>query len=115
MIACTSPAGTCSDTPLRIGLSATVAWRLVILSTWCRFLLKIVVHGLDVAAVGIEHERPVIARMIVRPGAGRSVVAPAALQRSGMESIDELPSSGGESDVYVALDRLAAPEPEIGS
>src|SRR3954447_9467460 len=30
MIACTSPAGTCSDTPFRIGLSATVACRLVI-------------------------------------------------------------------------------------
>src|SRR3954464_15166633 len=32
MIACTSPAGTSSDTPFRIGLSATVAWRLVISS-----------------------------------------------------------------------------------
>src|SRR3954451_719595 len=32
IIACTSPAGTCSDTPLRIGLSATVAWRLVMSS-----------------------------------------------------------------------------------
>src|SRR5438874_532779 len=32
MIACTSPAGTLSDTPLRIGLSATVAWRLSIRS-----------------------------------------------------------------------------------
>src|SRR5205809_387061 len=32
MIACTSPAGTCSDTPLRIGLSATVACRFVISS-----------------------------------------------------------------------------------
>src|SRR5438132_14405293 len=32
MIACTSPAGTSSDTPFRIGLSATVAWRLSIRS-----------------------------------------------------------------------------------
>src|SRR5437764_14215502 len=32
MIACTSPAGTASDTPLRIGLSATVAWRFSMLS-----------------------------------------------------------------------------------
>src|SRR3954454_24078258 len=32
MIACTSPAGTCSDTPFRIGLSATVAWRLAMSS-----------------------------------------------------------------------------------
>src|SRR5690349_9077481 len=32
MIACTSPAGTCSDTPFRIGLSATVAWRFSIRS-----------------------------------------------------------------------------------
>src|SRR5438034_5791873 len=32
MIACTSPAGTLSDTPLRIGLLATVAWRFSILS-----------------------------------------------------------------------------------
>src|SRR5687767_14994323 len=32
MIACTSPAGTCSDTPFRIGLSATVAWRFSIVS-----------------------------------------------------------------------------------
>src|SRR6185503_5917910 len=32
MIACTSPAGTCSETPLRIGLPATVAWRLEIFS-----------------------------------------------------------------------------------
>src|SRR6185369_6367252 len=32
MIACTSPAGTSSDTPFRIGLSATVAWRFLIVS-----------------------------------------------------------------------------------
>ena len=32
MIACTSPAGTSSDTPFRIGLSATVAWRFSILN-----------------------------------------------------------------------------------
>src|SRR5438067_6170572 len=32
MIACTSPAGTCSDTPFRIGLDATVAWRFSIVS-----------------------------------------------------------------------------------
>src|SRR6185369_7775 len=32
MIACTSPAGTSSVTPFRIGLSATVAWRFSILS-----------------------------------------------------------------------------------
>src|SRR4051812_138952 len=32
MIACTSPAGTARCTPFRIGLPATVAWRLVISS-----------------------------------------------------------------------------------
>src|SRR6266567_1670697 len=32
MIACTSPAGTLSDTPFRIGLPATVAWRFSISS-----------------------------------------------------------------------------------
>src|SRR4051794_12070579 len=37
MIACTSPAGTCSDTPFRIGLSATAAWRLVISSIISKF------------------------------------------------------------------------------
>src|SRR4051812_15224662 len=37
MIACTSPAGTASDTPFRIGLSATVAWRLVISSISSEF------------------------------------------------------------------------------
>src|SRR5438270_4775784 len=38
MIACTSPAGTLSDTPFRIGLSATVAWRLVISSILFQFV-----------------------------------------------------------------------------
>src|SRR5438067_418528 len=45
MIACTSPAGTLSETPLRIGLSATVAWRLAISSISAhRFEEFIVIH-----------------------------------------------------------------------
>src|SRR4051794_22304571 len=50
MIACTSPAGTCSVTPLRIGLSATVAWRLEMSSILVANVLPRGAVGEEVAA-----------------------------------------------------------------
>src|SRR5690349_13973557 len=47
MIACTSPAFTASESPLRIGVPPTVAWRLVISSMLLGTLVTIgIEHGL---------------------------------------------------------------------
>jgi hypothetical protein len=44
-----------------------------------------VADGFDVVAVGIEDERAVVVRPIVRPWTGRAEVAPAVRERGRME------------------------------
>src|SRR4051794_14273234 len=74
MIACTSPAGTASDTPFRIGLSATVAWRLVISS--------IVVRGSFRWAAAEARGTPAISNG--QPFAGRRKDEPLRREAAGM-------------------------------
>src|SRR5690606_8505746 len=47
-----------------------------------------VIHGLDVVAVGVEHERAVVPLVIVRPEPGRAVVTPPGGERCLVERID---------------------------
>ena len=57
------------------------------------------VDGLNVVAVGIEHERAVIALRALRPRAWRSVVPSPGGQRRGIEGVDLLTPIGGKRDV----------------
>src|SRR5271170_5637634 len=49
--------------------------------SWLRPSLRSVTDGLDIVTVGIEHERAVIVRMVMRPKPGRAVVFAAGSQR----------------------------------
>src|SRR5215208_1789969 len=44
--------------------------------------------GLDAVAVGVDDERRIIVRAVIGAKPGLAVVAPAALQRRGMEGVD---------------------------
>ncbi len=67
--------------------------------------LSVVEGGLDVVAVGVEHERAVIARVVLRPLAGRTVVAVAGGDHSVVEPFDgvEVGHAEGKVDVLRRL------------
>ncbi len=67
---------------------------------------------LDVVAVGIEDEGGVVALVVVRPLAGRAVVASAGGERRVVEGLDGVAVRGGEGDVELALQRFAGADPE---
>jgi hypothetical protein len=48
-----------------------------------------VADGLDVVAVGVEDECPVITRVVLLPQTGRAVVLAAGCQRGRVEGIDQ--------------------------
>ena len=77
------------------------------------------VHGLDIRAVGIEHERRVVAGVVLAL-AGAAVVAPAGRQRGCMEAVDGRPVLRLERDVQpsggrpiVAHEELVGREPAV--
>ena len=57
--------------------------------------------GLDVVAVGVEHEGPVIVGVILRTKAGRAIVLAASGNRGGIERIDLGAARSGESNMDV--------------
>ena len=58
------------------------------------------VHCLDVVAVGIEHERSVVALGVLRTWSRRSVVPSPGGQRRGMEGVDLLAPIGGKRNMH---------------
>ena len=64
-------------------------------------------NGLDVVAVGVEHERAVIPRVVLRALPRPSVVAIPRRRRAAMEFIDSEPVGDGEGEMHV-LGLLAA-------
>ena len=65
------------------------------------------VDGLDVVAVGIEDERPVVAGVVGGALTGRAVVRVARVDRGTVEGVDRLVRVGAERDVDVLGRRLA--------
>jgi hypothetical protein len=69
------------------------------------------VHGLDDVAVGVQDERTVVARVVLRPLAGSALVAVPGLDQRGVERPDRRLVGRGEGDVHVT-GRLAGDERE---
>ena len=63
--------------------------------------IRRVAHSFDAVSVGIEHERGVVAEMIIRPQPSRPIIHPASCERGGMEG------SHGRS--------IGRPEAEMGT
>ena len=73
-------------------------------------------HGLDIVAVGVEHEGAVIVGVIMGAQARRPVVLGAGGESGAIEGVDRLSGLGGESDVDMAAGergRLADPEERV--
>ncbi len=70
-------------------------------------------YRLDVVAVGVENERAVIVRMILRTQTGSAVVASAGRNRGLVKVIDNAPLRRRKRDVSGPR-RIALPYPEIG-
>src|SRR5689334_384711 len=86
MIACTSPAFTASESPLRIGVPPTVAWRLVICSIRNRSIGEVgveesVVAGLE-AGPGTPRAAPLLLGAVERDRAGTGI-DPVVAARAG--------------------------------
>ena len=74
---------------------------------------RAVADGLDVVAVGIEHEGAVVAGVVDRAQAGGAVVPAAGGQSRGVEGVDEVVRAGAEAEVEAARGGPAAGlEPE---
>jgi hypothetical protein len=56
-------------------------------------------HGFDPVAIGIEHERRIVIRRVLRPQPRRTIVAPAVGERRPMESGDGFPARRYEREV----------------
>ena len=59
--------------------------------------------GLDIVAVGVEHEGAVVIRVIMRAQSWRSVVLPARGDRGRVKGIDSGAGGGGEGDMDVVV------------
>jgi hypothetical protein len=57
---------------------------------------------LDIVAVGVEHERPVVVLRVLGPSAGLPIVAAARRERRRVEGIDLGPGVGREGDLQLA-------------
>ena len=76
-------------------------------------LTRRVADGLDVVAVGIEHERAVVVRVILRAQARRAVVLAAGRERCAVERIDAGAILGHDRDVQRLLQLAFAADPEV--
>src|SRR5919201_14331 len=74
--------------------------------------LAVVVHGLDVVPVGIEHVRAVVAGVVDRALARLAVVAVAGGERNAVELLHGCVVRGGKREVDVFRDRNVAHESE---
>src|SRR5947207_12601161 len=76
-------------------------------------LFRLVADGLDVVAVGVEHERAVVA-LVVPAQARRAVVGAAGGEARGVERVNGRPVLARERDVHSGRVGLALMEPEDG-
>ena len=60
-------------------------------------------NGLDIVAVGVEHEGGVIIRVVSRAQARRAIVLAAGGDCGGVEGIDRLAGCSGERDMDVLV------------
>ena len=71
--------------------------------------------GLDIVAVGIEHEGSVVIGVVVGTQAGRAVVLAARSDRRAVEGIDRCAGERSESDVDMpAAQAFSLADPEKG-
>src|SRR5579863_896243 len=70
-------------------------------------------HHFYVVTVKVEHERPVIVGVIVRPRTRRAVVAAAGLQRRAVESVHQSALGDAKRHVHRRVVRFALRQPEI--
>ena len=74
-----------------------------------------VADGLDVVAVGVEHEGRVVGGVVDRPRAGGAVVGAARGEAGGVEGVDRVVVGGEEGEVDAVHRRAAARHhPEAG-
>src|SRR5215475_4930568 len=69
--------------------------------------------GLDVVAVGVEHEGAVVIGVIVRSQPRRAVVFAAGLERCRIKGINGIAILGREGEVHASFDGLAAADPKL--
>src|SRR6476619_6011717 len=68
---------------------------------------------LDVVPVGIQYERRVVPRVVLRPLAGPAVIGAARRQRRRVPGLDLLVAGRGEGDVQGRHDRAARLDAEV--
>jgi hypothetical protein len=71
--------------------------------------LAVVGDGLDVVAVGVEHERAVVVCVVVVADPWRAIVGAAG----GVEGVDRRAVVGSEGDMDAGSERLALDDPEV--
>src|SRR5688572_15437467 len=72
-----------------------------------------VAHRLDVVAVGIEDERAVVVRMIMRADPWRAVVPAACRERRAIERINRRAVLGDNGHVHRLVEFACPGDPEI--
>src|SRR5262249_7916381 len=77
--------------------------------------LRLVTDSLDVVTVRIEHKRPVVVWMVIRPQARRTVVPAACCDGCLMEGIQRSARGHTKCDVDGRLGRIALIDPEVRS
>src|SRR5215210_1068138 len=83
--------------------------------TWVRSASRAMEDGLDVVAVRIQHEGPVVARVVELADAGRAVVGAAGGERRRVERVDRLAVLDPERNVHAAVGPATAlRDPEEG-
>src|SRR5665213_1234624 len=73
-----------------------------------------VANSLDVVAIRIEHERPVIVGVIMRAQSRRAVVRAAGRERGLVKPVDGFPVRRGEGDMGASLQNALMADPEEG-
>src|ERR1700730_5477022 len=81
-------------------------------SSACPCLRRVVANRLDVVAVRVDYERPVIVGMIFLSHPRSTVVASTGSQCGLVERIDDLAIGGGEGHVH-GFERRSLGDPEI--
>ena len=55
--------------------------------------------GFDSVTVGVDDERSIVARPVIRAHSGLAIIATAGSERRGVKGIDTLPVRGSETEV----------------
>src|ERR1700730_7156353 len=87
-------------------------WFSEFVTSGCSCLRRVVANRLDIVAVRIDYERPVIVGVIFLPYPRRTIVASTGCQCGLMERVDDLAIRGGKGHVH-GFGRLSWRDPEI--